>query len=143
MMPKALETLGLSAAISDMLEKSFQGTAIRSNFEQLGKEKRLDENIEIGCYRIVQELINNIIKHAQASEIDVQLIFRDEHFSLLLEENGRGFDPTNQEKMGHGLSNIMLRTKIIQGTIAFEAQEIGMLTTLKIPLTLTPHVQND
>ena len=74
MMPKALIENGVLSAIEDMLENTLVGTGISYNIEHYQLKERLPETIELTLFRICQELINNTIKHAKATEIIVQLI---------------------------------------------------------------------
>ena len=74
MMPKSLLEYGLLAAVEDLLDKTFKNIPIQCDFDQHEMEGRFSQNIELSTYRILQELINNIIKHAQASEVSIQFI---------------------------------------------------------------------
>jgi signal transduction histidine kinase len=79
-------------------------------------EKRYDEKLEIASYRIVQELVNNAMKHSEASEISVQLVCEVERLSITVQDNGKGMDiiATGQSK-GKGLANIRSRVTSFGG----------------------------
>lgn len=133
MMPRALSELGVCAAIEDMLDKSLGHTDIKFQFEHFGIKSRLAENIEITLYRITQELINNVIKHSKASEVNIQLFKANNDIILIVEDNGKGF--SGKSKEGIGLLNISSRVDTVKGEINFEpSPQSGTLVTVKIPL---------
>jgi len=133
MMPRALSELGVCAAIEDTLGKSLGHTKIKFKFEHFGVKKRLSENIEITLYRITQELINNVIKHSNASEVNIQLFKAQSDVILIVEDNGKGF--SGKPKAGIGLLNISSRVDTVKGEVNFEpSPESGTLVTVKIPI---------
>lgn len=135
MMPKALQELGLDAAIGDLLEKSLVPAGLTYEFDPHGMEKRLPEDIEVGVYRIVQELLSNILKHANAREVEVALIQKKGQVLLIVEDDGKGFSPENRGSSGHGLTNIQSRLQAIGGTVNFESQEgQGTVVTVRVAL---------
>jgi signal transduction histidine kinase len=135
MMPRALEELGLVAAIDDMLSKSFGNSQTAYRFEHFKvQEKRFAENVEIGLFRICQELVNNIIKHANANEVSVQLIRNKKHLILIVEDNGVGFN-SELKKDGIGLRNISSRVQTANGEINYQpSPESGTVATIRIPV---------
>jgi signal transduction histidine kinase len=134
MMPRVLSELGLAPAIEDMLRKTFSGTSIKYSFDTYGITERLDDTIEVSLYRICQELTNNIIKHAGATEVSVQLFKNKNHIILIVEDNGKGFD-FHVKKEGIGLLNINSRLNIISGDVNYEpSPESGTIATIRIPL---------
>ena len=115
MMPRAIGELGLVLAIADMLDKSLSLSDIKHYFEHFKVEgKRYEKRIELATYRICQELINNIIKHSNASEAAVQLLENRGHIVMIVEDNGKEFD-MDQQKDGIGLMNIPSRLNTING----------------------------
>jgi signal transduction histidine kinase len=136
MMPRALSDLGLVPALRDMLENSLGHSEIGFEFETFGISDfdRFEERIEISLYRIVQELINNVIKHSGANQVNIQLIKSGNHLALIVEDNGKGFS-TNTPKSGIGLMNISSRLDTLNGQVNFEpSPEGGTLATINIPL---------
>lgn len=134
MMPKVLGEVGLAAAIEDMLGKSLGNTAIRYQFEEYGLENRLAENIELSVYRICQEMVNNIIKHSGATQVNVQLFVNKGFLILVVEDNGTGMD-AEEESDGIGLKNISSRISTISGEINWEpGPESGTVATIRVPL---------
>ncbi|MEM7372598.1 MAG: sensor histidine kinase [Bacteroidota bacterium] len=137
MMPRALSELGLIPALEDMLENSLAHSPITYHFETFGIQQtdRFKESIEISLYRIVQELINNVIKHSGASEVNIQLLKTTANLALIVEDNGKGFKQS-PSKSGIGLMNISSRLDTINGQVNYEASpEGGTLATIHIPLT--------
>ncbi len=135
MMPRILQESGLIPAIQDMLEKSFRHSKISYSFEHYGISKRFAENVEISLYRISQELINNIIKHSGASEVQVQLLQNNKQLVLLVEDNGSGFQFEKLKSKGIGLMNITSRVETVHGEFNLEpSPAAGTLATIRIPL---------
>ena len=135
MMPRILQEDGLIPAITDMLEKSFQFSAIDYEFEYFGIEKRFRENVEVSLYRIAQELVNNIIKHSGANVVHVQLFKRNKILILLIEDNGSGFQFDTQKSKGIGLMNITSRVETVHGEFNLEpSPKSGTLATIRIPI---------
>jgi len=137
MMPKALAESGLVAAIDDMLHKSLGLSAIQYRLEHFKVDGvRFSEKIEIGLYRVGQELINNIIKHSGASEVVVQLFCSKGWLIMIVEDNGRGFKSSpNQD--GIGLSNVTSRIHTVDGEVSWEpGPQCGTVATIKVPVTL-------
>ncbi|MEZ4850808.1 MAG: sensor histidine kinase [Bacteroidia bacterium] len=136
MMPHALSELGLIPAIEDMLDKSLGHSEMIYQFETFGisDQQRFEESVEISLYRIVQELINNVIKHSGASRVHIQLMKTGPNLTLIVEDNGQGFQPKSM-KTGIGLMNISSRLETIDGKVNFEpSPEGGTLAIVKIPI---------
>jgi signal transduction histidine kinase len=133
-MPRVLLEKGLKAALAEMLESSFKLAKIDYEFEHFKVEECFNERMEIALYRIAQELVNNIIKHSGASQVQVQLIKSKDHLMLLVEDNGKGISNERQEE-GHGLLNIKNRLDLIKVRFNFQASpNSGTLATVKVPI---------
>jgi signal transduction histidine kinase/tetratricopeptide (TPR) repeat protein len=133
MMPKTLKELGIVVALKDMLEKTFKFSDIQFEFDNFGlEEERFSENIEIGLYRISQELANNIIKHSKATKAEFQIFKRGNKLQLIVSDNGVGFIDKIITK-GHGLSNINTRLSTINGKCINESDN-GAITRILIDL---------
>ncbi|MFN3917609.1 MAG: tetratricopeptide repeat protein [Flavobacteriales bacterium] len=134
MMPRSLSELGLVPSVEDMLQKAFLGSKIHYNFESHRANQRFDERIEIGLYRVCQELINNVIKHSSAMRVSVQLFRNNKQLILIVEDDGVGFD-VNRQKDGIGLLNMSSRLNTFNGRINFEPSPgSGTTATIRIPL---------
>lgn len=136
MMPKMLEEDGLLPALEDLFKKTFDLNNIRYEFNSIGLENRVSEKIELSVYRVVQEIVNNILKHAQASQIMIDVMRKTDKLIVLIEDNGKGFDPN--KKSGLGLQNMETRLSTIGGKITIDS-EIGKGSsfTINIPLLNT------
>lgn len=134
MMPIALKELGLIAALEDLFDRSFTQRGIAFNFEAFALEERFDAKIEVNIYRICQELINNTLKHAEATEINIILRKKDNILTLIFEDNGHGFDILNI-KNGIGLNSLHDRLEAIHGKIEFDS-EINKGTTAFIKINI-------
>lgn len=135
MMPSTLTEVGLPSAINQLLDTVENTTDIKINYECLVNEAiRYNDRIEIGLFRICQELIQNIVKHAGAAEITLNLYEKSNNLHLIVEDDGKGFDLAKVEK-GIGLSNINTRLQLIRGTLNITSEAgSGTLSTIKIPL---------
>ncbi len=137
MMPRALGTLGLAPALEDMLEKSFGRSGITCTFERFGPEGRLPPEVEVGVYRIAQELTGNILKHARAQKVNVQLLRNKGHLVLITEDDGVGFDLDAAQANGRGMGLVGMqdRARLLQGSLHYESTPgKGTVTTLRIPV---------
>ncbi len=135
MIPKALEVTGLCDAMEDLMGKTFAHTDTRFSFER-GQAPRLAPQQEASLYRIFQELIANIVKHAQATEVNVQVYTAGKTLIMMVEDNGVGMPRTEGlPHEGIGLSNIRYRVQLLHGTYNVESPEAGgMLTMIRVPL---------
>lgn len=113
LMPESLMRYGLKAALTD-----FCGSIELVSLHFYGEERRLDEKLEITLFRIIQELVNNAIKHSEASQINVQLIFEPSRISMVVQDNGKGFDvkATDTSKTT-GLNSIRSRVESLNGQL--------------------------
>ncbi len=137
MMPRALGQLGLAPAVEDMLQKTLSSPGLRYRFEQFGMDERLPAELEVGVFRIAQELVGNILKHARATEVNVQLMRTKGNVVLLVEDDGVGFDAA-QGSDGMGLQNMADRARVLHGTFTIENKTSGgTLATVRVPLTHT------
>lgn len=131
MIPNALLKTGLSTAIREFLNK-IDKNKIRVSLETTGLDERLDEQTETLIYRIIQEAVNNVIKHAKANKLDIQLIKDIDGISLTIEDNGIGFDKEKiKNKPGIGLKNMLDRIELLKGTAEFDSN-LGKGTSLVI-----------
>lgn len=125
--PSALDDLGLVAAIGHYVQEWSRHWEIPADFHSFGlRGKRLDPEVETNLYRIAQEAMNNILKHAKASNVSVLLELRDEQVVLIIEDNGIGFDLNLKQVMktsgtGFGLIGMRERATIVSGTLEIES----------------------
>ena len=118
MMPEMLTKFGLDEALKEYCNTINATKLLSVKYQSLGIETRLDKTIEIIVYRIVQELLNNILKHAGASEAFIQLIKENDRLNVVVEDNGKGFDTNLLDKnKGAGWTNIRSRVEYLKGEL--------------------------
>lgn len=134
MMPNVLLKAGLTSAVRDFLNK-IDGHKLQINLSATGINERLDTSKEIVLYRVIQEAVNNVIKHANASKLDIQLHKDDEGIHVTVEDNGKGFDTKDAlKKDGIGLKNITSRVEFLKGNVEFDAApNRGTVVSIWIP----------
>lgn len=135
--PVLLNDMGLEAAIKDMLERKLDIQQISFNFSFSVKTSRINNNVEVIIYRILQELINNTIKHAEASHVNVLVMQKGDELYISQTDNGIGLDKTilSDAKKGFGLKSIMNRLHILNGIFeVFSTPESGTKVLMNIPL---------
>lgn len=101
-----------------------------------GLDERLCSNTETVLYRIIQECVNNVMKHARATELDISVIKDKDGISVTVEDNGIGFHTTGASVVnGIGLKNITSRVEYLKGTIEFDSTPgKGTLVAIYVPL---------
>ncbi|WBL24757.1 sensor histidine kinase [Zunongwangia sp. HGR-M22] len=129
--PKNIERIGLFKTIQQDL-KLLENTNIEINLTILGKDDRIETIKAVNIYRIFQELISNIIKHAKATVIDIVINCDETTCSLQLEDNGVGLK--NNFTKGMGIKNIKSRVSYHQGIFHMENTESGMISIVEIPI---------
>jgi signal transduction histidine kinase len=128
--PPSLEVFGLKTALRDYVEAVNSMKTLKTILQIIGEERRFDHEHELIIYRIIQELINNVLKHAQATECLVQVSFVSDHLSITVEDDGKGFD-TKKENNGMGWGNIRQRVDFLKGTFDLHSTE-GNGTSVQI-----------
>jgi len=131
LMPETLYRLGLGEALQAFCNNiSYSGT-LQVSFYSTGEIGRFKPNFELSVYRIVQELVNNIIKHSRANEALVQLSQHDSLLAITVEDNGVGFNQQSAQQRGNGLTSLQSRIRALNGNIAIDAAR-GQGTTAYI-----------
>ncbi|MEJ8756854.1 ATP-binding protein [Pontibacter sp. H259] len=132
--PVLLEEFGLEKALLDLCDQ-FQHSALYLNCNVTGLPHRLDTYMEVAIYRMSQELINNVIKHAGATAATLNLSQQQNNIVLQVRDNGVGFDPSKLKTDGIGLRTIQDRVKLLNGTMTLTAPKSGKgtLVTITIP----------
>jgi signal transduction histidine kinase len=135
MIPKELEQFGLIPAVEGMLNLNLEHSQIAYQFEHSGFEERIGTHIELVLFRVLQELVSNVVKHSKASELNVQLVKVKSHVVLNVSDNGVGFDVEKKEKNGIGLLNIGSRIDGIKGHLHYESEPgSGTTVTIRTPI---------
>ncbi|MBS9525421.1 AAA family ATPase [Litoribacter alkaliphilus] len=134
MSPVGLKKFGLQAALESFISNLQNARQLHINFQMLGFKKRLSEQMELVLYRICQELVQNVLKHAQATELDIQLIHHKKSINLTVEDNGKGMD-TGNILHGFGFLTIQAKIKLLKGEFNIESRNgKGTLVWVDIPL---------
>jgi two-component system, NarL family, sensor kinase len=134
MMPSALLNKGLPDAVEELTAK-ISNRALQVNFYSEGFTERLNITTETILFRVIQECINNSIKHADASTLDISLIYDNDGISVTIEDNGKGFlNDLQQKDDGMGLSNIRSRIQFLKGTVDIDSSPgNGTLVAIHVP----------
>ena len=136
MMPEMLVNFGLDEALKDYCNTVNATKLISIKYQSFGMDNRLDSSKEIIIYRIIQELLNNVLKHAAASEVLVQLIKEGKQLNILVEDDGKGFDKSVLENSkGAGWTNIRSRVDYLQGQLDINS-EAGKGTSVSIEINV-------
>ena len=134
--PSILEELGLGAAITTLCKTITDKSNINSNVDIIGFEERIDPDQEITIYRIIQESLNNILKHSKAKEFTVTMMEENENIKILISDDGIGFETSNKNYLlpGLGLRSIKERVESYSGTFKIESQlNSGTLLIIDMP----------
>ena len=141
LMPPTLKNFGLESAINDLFQKISGSGSINASSRFHDYRQRLRPEQELLIFRVVQELINNILKHSNASFIHLTQNYSDNKFFLRLHHDGKGithadFERMNKSSLGLGLKNIQSRVKVLQADINFEKDQSQTYykVTLEIPI---------
>ena len=137
MMPNALLKSGLANAVREFIDK-IDDRIIKISLHEEGLQERLDSNVETIMYRVIQECVNNVIKHSGAGELDISLIRDEDGLAVTIEDNGKGFDTSDKQKFdGIGLKNIISRVNFLKGAVDFDSRPgEGTLVAIHIPLAV-------
>jgi signal transduction histidine kinase len=133
--PAVLDDFGLVAALERLTEAFAEQTGIRVDFHSALGERRLPPEVETALYRVVQESLTNIVKHANARSVSISLARRDSAVAAVIEDDGAGFDPRLVREGGVGLLGMRERLALLDGRLEIESRP-GAGTTLvaEVPL---------
>ena len=136
MMPEALVKLGLPQAIQDYCDGLNESNNLKFKTQFYGLENRLEASTEIVVYRIVQELLNNVVKHASATETLVQVMRHENNLNVTIEDNGKGFVVNEaDERKGAGLANVRSRVDYLKGQLDIQSSP-GKGTSIHIDFVI-------
>jgi signal transduction histidine kinase len=136
MMPNALLKRGLASAVKEFIDK-IDARVIRVSLHTEGLDERIDKNTETVLYRVIQECVNNVMKHAQATQLDISIIKDQDGISASIEDNGKGFDSGSRQHFeGIGIKNILSRINYLRGTVEFDSSPgKGTLVAIHVPVS--------
>jgi signal transduction histidine kinase/predicted ATPase len=121
MLPESLSRFGLQSALETFVQQVNAPEQLDVDLQVLGLELKLPEEIEVAVYRICQELVQNVIKHAGASSMRIQIIHHKESLNIIVEDNGKGM-VKNEISPGFGFRTIQSTVDLFRGTFAIESQ---------------------
>ena len=135
MQPGALLSLGVVSAVGDLINRLQSDETADIDFQHYGLNGDLDQTVALNIFRIVQELLNNSLKHAKAKYILVQLIQKDDELMIMVEDDGVGYDSLAVKK-GMGTENIASRVNFLKGDLSIHSViGEGTSTLVNIPLS--------
>ncbi|HVM57517.1 MAG TPA: GAF domain-containing sensor histidine kinase [Gaiellaceae bacterium] len=136
--PKVLDDFGLVAALERLTQSFGEQTGIAVHFQQVlpPTAGRLPPEVETALYRIVQESLTNVVKHARATSVSVVLTRKDDSVSVVVEDDGVGFEPGRTREGGIGLAGMRERVALLGGRLAIESRPgAGTTFVAEVPLT--------
>ncbi|WP_335870568.1 sensor histidine kinase [Bacillus sp. 2205SS5-2] len=135
--PMALDDLGLIPTLKKYLstiEEYHKETSIR--FQNMGKELRLDQKYEVALFRLIQESVQNALKHAEAREIKVKIEIRPDKVLAIIKDDGKGFDVNRKKANSFGLMGMNERVELLEGSLTIQSI-IGQGTSVTITVPLS------
>lgn len=135
--PNSLIRSGLVFALREFITKISTNGNLNVNLDIVGLVERLDQSKERVLFRIIEELMHNVIRHAQASEVSVQLVKHENELVVLIEDNGRGFDVELSLKNDDsiGLKKVQAWALFLNATVFFDSRlSKGTTVTIEVPM---------
>jgi signal transduction histidine kinase len=139
LMPSVLEVFSIPIAFRNLFSETEEHSGLRIHFEAKGNFDELDKKIKTYIYRLTQEALNNIVKHAEAREVKVTLYLDTDLLTLMICDDGKGFSPeTIVNNSGNGIHNMRERAILLQGQIDIRSTPLqGTTIILKVPIITT------
>ncbi|NVJ48281.1 MAG: response regulator [Cytophagia bacterium] len=137
LVPKSIEQFGLNGVVYNMIENYQKGGEFKFDYHQNIEDERFEIEVELNVYRIIQETLNNAFKYSKAKNITIQLIRGADRLSLIVEDDGVGFDKAGLQKGhgGFGLLSIESRVMAVRGELFIEtAPGRGTSVMVQIPI---------
>jgi len=137
MMPASLLKLGLEVSLKDLCE-SMMSEKLNIDFQCLAVTDSIPIDEQMTIYRIIQELLNNVVKHADAKNVLLQCSQNQENFMITIEDDGKGFNPDSlHKKNGLGINNIKTRVAYLNGNIEIQSSDHTSGTIIHIEINVT------
>lgn len=134
--PMALDDLGLIPTLKKYVKTFEEHTGIFVDFKHIGKGERFPEHVEIALFRLVQEALQNTRKHAKASHVHVKIEEQKTKFTVVIKDNGKGFDQTEKKEGSFGLVGMKERVNMLKGQLVIRTKpNDGTTIIISIPIT--------
>jgi signal transduction histidine kinase len=134
--PPALDALGLKLALKNYCAEFTRRFQIPVTFEFDQEIYALPDIYNITLYRTLQEALTNIVKHAQASQVWVEINLDEDHIMLTIQDNGQGFDPSQAQSNGLGLSGLRERLTLVGGSLQISSNPVrGTILSARLPMS--------
>ncbi|SIR32034.1 two-component system, NarL family, sensor histidine kinase DegS [Peribacillus simplex] len=136
--PMALDDLGLVPTLRKYLQTTEDyNNGVNLNFVNLGQVKRLPSDMEVALFRLVQEAVQNSLKHADPKQIQVKLSISKEMVTVVVKDDGKGFDSSIQKEGSFGLVGMRERVELLEGEMTIDSQPgAGTLVFIQVPYHL-------
>lgn len=136
--PMALDDLGLVPTLKKYLQTTEEyHKKIKINFSNIRDEKRLPSKYEVALFRLIQESVQNALKHADATEIKVKLEIDRTKVIVVVKDNGKGFNMNEKKKDSFGLIGMRERVELLEGELSIDSKVgVGTIVIIQIPLNL-------
>lgn len=135
LMPRSVEKFGIGQSIKQLADLIHFSTGIKFDVKIEEKTNKLDPNVSMSVYRVIQEFVNNSIKHAKCKNIGIHLSIKPKLLTLSMTDDGIGFTNDASLKKGNGIDNINLRIKYLKGELDFNPEKNkGVKLNIAIPL---------
>ncbi|MBX2952526.1 MAG: sensor histidine kinase [Leadbetterella sp.] len=136
LMPNALLMHGLVSAVREFVNRLSLTGKVKISLDVANLDERLPQLTETVLYRVLQELIGNVIKHSEASSVQIQLIRHDYELIMVIEDDGKGFDTSQMANFkGIGLKNIISRIDFLHGKVNFDSNpHRGTTVIVEVPV---------
>ncbi|MDO8568083.1 MAG: GAF domain-containing protein [Dehalococcoidales bacterium] len=138
--PALLDDLGLVAAVRWLADNNLRKAGINVNFKTVGRARRLEPQVEVTLFRVIQETVNNIARHSKARNAEISLRFRKSNIAVTIKDDGTGFDveeaiSSKDRPRGLGLLGMKERLELVKGTLSIASRPgSGTDITIEIPL---------
>lgn len=133
--PMALDDLGLIPALEKYLKNFAEHANLSIVFKNLGREQRLSSQLEVVCFRLVQEAVQNVHKHAKANEVQVKMEIKLKNIFIIIKDDGIGFDVNEKKDGSLGLIGMRERVTMLKGSMEINsAKNMGTTIIIDIPI---------
>lgn len=140
LLPNTLVNEGLVSALRELANRLNESKKVMIKVSETGMKARLSETMEISLYRVCQEWLNNILKHGNAKSIFIQFTHHGDQLSMVVEDDGNGFDPMLLEhSKGNGWKNMQSRIQLHGGTVFIESSNGKKGSSLIVDIPLEPN----